>query len=85
MFSEACPLQKNSSHYNQIKGSLEEARFPPRGFRNVLQPEKMNCEIVFSISPFRSDVLVAFSDAGITDRSPDQCTVLHLFIYLQRC
>lgn len=53
MLSEACPLQKHSSHYNKIKGNLEEARIPPRGFKNVLQPEKMNCGIVFSIPPFR--------------------------------
>lgn len=85
MFSEACPLQKNSPHYNQIKGSLEEARFPPRGFRNVLQPEKMNCEIVFPISPFRSGAPVALSDVGSGDTGEDQCAALHLLIYLGRC
>lgn len=51
MLSEACPLQKHSSHYNKIKGNLEEVRIPPCGFKNVLKPEKMNCGIVFSIPP----------------------------------
>lgn len=51
MLSEACPLQKHSSHYNKIKGNLEEVRIPPYGFKNVLKPEKMNCWIVFSIPP----------------------------------
>lgn len=57
MLSEACPLQKHSSHYNKIKGNLEEARIPPRSFKNVLKPEKMNCGIVFSIPPFSAPAL----------------------------
>ncbi|KAK1903860.1 Gamma-aminobutyric acid receptor subunit beta-2 [Dissostichus eleginoides] len=32
--TQACPLQKHSSHYNKIKGNLEEARIPSRGFKN---------------------------------------------------
>lgn len=54
MLSEACPLQKHSSHYNKIKDNLEEARILPHCFKNVLKPGKMICGTVFSIPPFCS-------------------------------
>lgn len=65
MLSEACPLQKHSSHYNEIKGNLEEAAsllISPRSFKNIPKPGKMSGGIVFSIPPFCSGALFALSD-----------------------
>lgn len=63
--SEACPLQKHSSHYNNIKGNLEEAASlleASKMYWNLKKKKKKNCRLVFSIPHFCFGAPLAFPE-----------------------
>lgn len=65
--SETCPLQKHSSHYNNIKGNLEEAASLLEGSKmywnlKKKKKKKKTCGLVFSTPHFCFGAPLAFPE-----------------------